>query len=143
MSLIERFDYRCLLNGQEIHVEVKGTTSEGERVLLTRKALFLDSQGHELLVGSITDITEAKLATQALERSRRFLEDLINAVPNPLFVKDRQHRWVLVNDAFCRMTLRPRRGFRKAISSSAGTTAKWRTPLSCSNWSPKRRSAAA
>ena len=36
VSLTESFDFRCELDGQEIHVEVKGTTSRGERVLLTR-----------------------------------------------------------------------------------------------------------
>ncbi len=85
------------------------TDADGEQhVLLTRKALFLDSEGRELLVGSLTDITEAKRAAQEIERSRHFLEDLINAVPNPLFVKDRRHRWVIVNDAFCRFHGRTR-----------------------------------
>jgi PAS domain S-box-containing protein len=30
------------------------------------------------------------------------LEQLLNAIPDPVFVKDRQHRWVLLNDAYCR-----------------------------------------
>ncbi len=30
-----------------------------------------------------------------------FLEAIINAIPSPLFVKDEQHRWILMNDAFC------------------------------------------
>ena len=33
--------------------------------------------------------------------SRNHLEKIINAVADPIFVKDRQHRGVLVNDAFC------------------------------------------
>ncbi len=32
---------------------------------------------------------------------RELLERLIEAIPDPVFVKDRAHRWVLVNDAFC------------------------------------------
>lgn len=31
------------------------------------------------------------------------LEQIINAVSDPIFVKDRQHRWVLINEANCRM----------------------------------------
>lgn len=30
-----------------------------------------------------------------------FLLSLINAVADPIFVKDRHHRWILLNDAFC------------------------------------------
>ena len=33
----------------------------------------------------------------------RFLESILEALPNPVFVKDEQHRWVLVNDGFCRL----------------------------------------
>jgi hypothetical protein len=36
VSLTESFDFRCKRDGHEVHVEVKGTTSDGERVLLTR-----------------------------------------------------------------------------------------------------------
>ena len=51
---------------------------------------------------------ERHQAEQELEHSRAFLESLINSVPNPIFVKDREHRWVLVNDAFCRHLGHPR-----------------------------------
>jgi PAS domain S-box-containing protein len=30
------------------------------------------------------------------------LESIINTIADPIFVKDRHHRWVLLNDAFCR-----------------------------------------
>lgn len=36
VSLTESFDLRCVRNGEEFHVEVKGTSSAGERVVLTR-----------------------------------------------------------------------------------------------------------
>lgn len=38
----------------------------------------------------------------------RFLESILEALPNPVFVKDEQHRWVLVNDSFCRLMCRER-----------------------------------
>ncbi len=43
-------------------------------------------------------------ANQDLAASRNYLNKIINAAPDPIFVKDRQHRWVLINDAFCSMT---------------------------------------
>jgi rsbT co-antagonist protein RsbR len=33
---------------------------------------------------------------------------LVDALPNPIFVKDSRHRWVLVNQAFCALVGRPR-----------------------------------
>jgi len=30
-----------------------------------------------------------------------FLDQIINSISDPLFVKDRQHRWVLLNNAYC------------------------------------------
>lgn len=38
---------------------------------------------------------------QALRQSEQALEAIINAVADPIFVKDREHRWVLLNDACC------------------------------------------
>ena len=37
-----------------------------------------------------------------LLQSSQYLENIINSVADPIFVKDRQHRWVLLNDACCR-----------------------------------------
>ena len=35
--------------------------------------------------------------------SREVLETIINSIADPIFVKDQEHRWVLVNDALCAM----------------------------------------
>ena len=40
-------------------------------------------------------------AQEELERTRDFLRNTLDAVPDPLFVVDRAHRWVAVNRAFC------------------------------------------
>ena len=34
-------------------------------------------------------------------KSKKFLDRIINSIGDPLFVKDRQHRWVLLNDPCC------------------------------------------
>jgi PAS domain S-box-containing protein len=36
-----------------------------------------------------------------LVESRNYLGKIINSIGDPIFVKDRQHRWALLNDAFC------------------------------------------
>jgi|GEM_PF-3385591 len=34
--------------------------------------------------------------------STEFLCQIINKVTDPIFVKNRRHEWILINDAFCR-----------------------------------------
>jgi PAS domain S-box-containing protein len=51
--------------------------------------------------GIISDITERKRMEESLQASRDYLDKIINSIADPIFVKDRRHCWVLVNDAFC------------------------------------------
>ena len=51
---------------------------------------------------------ELRATTAELERNRSFLTQLVDALPNPIFVKDSRHRWILVNQAFCALVGRPR-----------------------------------
>ncbi|MEA5605401.1 PAS domain S-box protein [Nostoc sp. UHCC 0252] len=39
--------------------------------------------------------------TQQQNFSPAFLHQMVNAISDPFFVKDRQHRWVLFNDTYC------------------------------------------
>jgi len=43
-----------------------------------------------------------------LKRSRQFLDSIINALDDPVFVKDEQFRWVVLNERACEMLGRPR-----------------------------------
>ena len=67
--------------------------------------LIRDTQNKPLhFVTQIQDITERKRAENALKESTEYMNQLINRIGDPIFVKDRQHRLVLVNDAMCTMT---------------------------------------
>ncbi len=59
-------------------------------------------------IESIKDITEQKRMEGALQESKDYLDKIINAIGDPLFVIDRQHRAVLVNDAACKIISHPR-----------------------------------
>ncbi len=60
--------------------------------------------GTTLWHGVFADITEEKEAKLALEESKRFLENIINTVADPIFVKDRPGGPLLLfNDAFCHL----------------------------------------
>ncbi len=47
-----------------------------------------------------SDIERLKVE-KALRESELFLDEIINSISDPVLVKDRQHRWVLLNDAYC------------------------------------------
>ncbi len=51
--------------------------------------------------GILFDVTARKRAEAAMMESRNFLDKIINSVADPVLVKDQQHRWVLLNDAYC------------------------------------------
>ncbi|MBE8988465.1 CHASE2 domain-containing protein [Nostoc sp. LEGE 12450] len=36
------------------------------------------------------------------KRSREFLHHVINTIPDPIFVKNEQHQWIVLNEAYCR-----------------------------------------
>jgi PAS domain S-box-containing protein len=48
---------------------------------------------------------------QTATDSRNFLDQIVNAIADPIFVKDREHRWVLVNQSFCEFLGQPRAYF--------------------------------
>jgi PAS domain S-box-containing protein len=48
-----------------------------------------------------TEIAQKTIAESALKASQDFLERVLNAITEPMFVKDRQHRLTMVNTAFC------------------------------------------
>jgi two-component system NtrC family sensor kinase len=62
------------------------------RLLALQRRLVLDKEP-----------PERQQPLNSLERTRELLHSALNALPDPIFMKDRQHRWVAVNDAFCRM----------------------------------------
>ncbi|WP_052294257.1 PAS domain S-box protein [Desulfosudis oleivorans] len=59
----------------------------------------------DLVQCNIRDITERKQAEAA---ARAFLDNIINTIADPAFVKDDKRRFVLVNEALCAIVGRPR-----------------------------------
>ncbi|HWQ20758.1 MAG TPA: PAS domain S-box protein [Methanotrichaceae archaeon] len=56
----------------------------------------------DILIGISRDTTHRKQAEEALQESRDYLDKILNSIGDPIFVKDEQHRYVLVNDEYCR-----------------------------------------
>ena len=50
--------------------------------------------------GALVNITERKLLEKELSRSKRFLEEVIDNVLDPMFIKDKDFKYVLANQAY-------------------------------------------
>lgn len=56
-----------------------------------------------LALGSSAIVVTSYIAHQEeeLKRSKEFLQSVINTIPDPVFVKDKNHRWIILNPAYC------------------------------------------
>jgi diguanylate cyclase (GGDEF)-like protein/PAS domain S-box-containing protein len=55
------------------------------------------------LVGALTSVQMVTAHTEEeLRRSMEFLHRIINTIPDPIFVKDKQQRWVVLNEAYAK-----------------------------------------
>ncbi len=73
--------------------------SKGKDVyLLTTKALLTDEQGNTIgIFGMTRDINERKKLENALLRERSLVYDLINNIPDHIYIKDKQSRFLLAS----------------------------------------------
>jgi PAS domain S-box-containing protein len=133
-DVFQQKDTEAFETGKEILNEELVTDSQGNiRTVITRKTSHLDEPGNKFLVGIARDITDRKRmenellqsrqdleirvqerteelerANLALKSAKEHLDKIINSIGDPIFVKDRQHRVILVNDAACKLFGRPR-----------------------------------
>ena len=92
---------RALRDGVIRHAQISivadGRTRE---VIVNGQALF-DNDGNKIgAVITLTNISDVKQKERDLSQSRSNLRTIIDAVADPIFVKDREHRWVEGNRAF-------------------------------------------
>jgi PAS domain S-box-containing protein len=82
----------------------------GVLAILHDKPLDAQQQDYALLnafaVRASAELERLRTRTE-LERSRDLLQRTLDAVPDPLLVKDRAHLWVAMNSAFCRLMGHP------------------------------------
>lgn len=75
-----------------------------ETMLWLTASPLLDIQGNFVgAIESIRDITDLKRAERRQRESKDYLNKIINSLGDPIFVKERNHRFVLVNDALCNL----------------------------------------
>ena len=96
----------------KLNYEEQETTPDGGiKWLQTGKIPLLDAQGKvKGILGIYGDITDRKQAEQALRESKEYLNQIINCIGDPVFVKDRQHKLILINNAHAVLLGRSSRG---------------------------------
>ena len=79
--------------------EVKLVTNGDNPIYVLLTGIITENQEQCNVI--MVDISELKQTEKALQASKDFLDKIINSVASPIFVKDDQHRFFLVNDALC------------------------------------------
>ncbi|HLA96698.1 MAG TPA: PAS domain S-box protein, partial [Pyrinomonadaceae bacterium] len=81
--------------------EEKHTDANGNIIWYqtSKRSIVLSKNGERLIVGVATDITERKKAEAEVIETQQFLRNVIDNIPNLIFVKDEEGRFTLVNQA--------------------------------------------
>lgn len=87
-GLVHKVEKRAVLAGKAAHIEVIASP--------------LRDQSGRIIAGIelIRDISQSKQAEEAVERQARFLQQLIDTIPSPIFYKDAGYRFMGCNTAF-------------------------------------------
>jgi len=86
------------------NMEVTWKRKNGQTFVASLNVSLLSHEGREgQYVATVRDISKEKAAAQELIDSRNFLNNVIETVAAPIFVKDQHHRWVMMNEKFSQL----------------------------------------
>ena len=98
----EKIDRKVLENGAVVSVEDTKPTAGVMRTFHVVKVPLRDANGVIVgLCGIARDITERKQLEENLKESHKFLETVVENIPDSLYIKDSQYRLTLANQAYC------------------------------------------
>jgi len=84
--------------GQQVHSQRWMKKKNGTLILVD---ISIRKLADGMVIGFHRDITEKKRYEDELISTKNFLDNILNGIKDPIFVKDQKHRWILVNDALC------------------------------------------
>lgn len=96
-------NYEKAIGGKKtVHWEEATPYKTGlKTVIVTISPLFNEKGQCSHLVGIVYDITERKNAEARILENEKYLDNILNNIGDPIFVKDDESRLLLVNNAFC------------------------------------------
>jgi PAS domain S-box-containing protein len=107
-------DQKKIVQSLKRELELKGVETQfqkkaGKKFWGVLNVRLLEHEGKgEYFVGTIRDITKEKEAEKELIDSHHFLDNIINTVAAPIFVKDERNRLINFNNKFCELVERKR-----------------------------------
>jgi len=81
-------------------MEFAGPDGESRHIMMEFEALR-DEKGPVRYFGTYFDVTSRKSLENSLHLQVDFLNNILDAVPDPIFVKDEHHSWIVANAAYC------------------------------------------
>ena len=83
---------------KEYELEIKGR----KRYYIIGKKLMHTADQRELLIGFAVDVTQNILANKAIEEQKKFFQQIFDTVPNYIYVKNKNGRYIMVNESGAR-----------------------------------------
>ncbi|PKL56406.1 MAG: hypothetical protein CVV34_07935, partial [Methanomicrobiales archaeon HGW-Methanomicrobiales-5] len=97
---------KAFFEGNTVKTETDITRLDGTRFSLWISATPLINRKGEVTgaIETLRDVTHLKKIQRALKESNEYLDAVINTLADPLFIKDRNHRFVKLNNSFCQFS---------------------------------------
>lgn len=104
-----RDDRAVLRSGKMKDVEEHYMIDKKELWVHTVKMPVRNERGRIIgIQGVFWDMTNQKMLENSVKENEERIQKIANAIPDPVFVKNEKHRWIFINDAFCRLIGRKR-----------------------------------
>jgi PAS domain S-box-containing protein len=84
-------------------VEMTALHQDGTEIPVELSLSSTSISGRQFAVGIVRDIRERNKVLEELRKSREFFDGIIDAIADPLFVKDERHTYVAVNNSMCKL----------------------------------------
>lgn len=101
--LINNGDVTALNNGYyvgEEDVDYHNSSKLTKRCIV-KKILATGEDGSKYIVVTFHDVQELKNKEKEIEKSKYFLEKILNSISEPIYVKNNNNKYIMVNDIFC------------------------------------------
>ena len=99
-SLVNREIERCVRESNSCRYSFDGLRKDGSTVLIDAFGTRTEFDGRAAIIGMTIDTSERRKAELEIMGQLHFTEQLVNAIPNPVFYKDEHGRYLGCNRAF-------------------------------------------
>ena len=103
----ERLKFGADPSGKPKHFESRFGGGDGRLIDVSVSVFLVQHEEHAVNVVTFQDITELKNATEQAQREHAIMNSLINAIPDPIFYKNSQGRYLGCNEAFAKVIGHP------------------------------------